>query len=211
VIIYHSEHDITARVNMKTTDQALRGLAEAFAAFARMLALFVLMVLTFVFLALAGLFRAGAEAFRILCSLVPALVRALAVCSVAVAMILAWPALFAAFGGDVMAALPATVFCVVPVAYMLATRTGLDGLLAAAAIVVLVGGLYPVLPVFAQGVVLAGVMGATVTMQIQAIKTGKEKDHEGARGFVLGVGTDSATVAVQRDEEHQPDIDHNAG
>lgn len=188
-------------------NDAINRLTEAFEAFIRALALFLIIVLTFVLRLLTGLLQLATIAVNVLLSLVPALTRAACVGAVVLAVIWSWPALFAAFGGDLLSAIPATVFCVVPIAYMLSSRHGLSGLLAAAAIIFGMGLIYPALPTFARGVVLAGIMGATVTLQLQHIR---EDNHAEQKRSLLGVGADPAPVVLLRDEEHQPYIDNHA-
>lgn len=187
--------------------EAAHALAEAFKTCAKALALFVITALTFLFRILAELFHVLRAAFALLCGLVPALIRMLAVCAVAVAMVIAWPSLFMALGGDFIAALPASAFCIVPVAYMLHMERGVAGLFAAALIVFSVGVLFPALPIIGRGVVIACVMGATVALQIQHIG---EKDNEEQERTVLGVVADDSSAVFQRDEERQFDFDYHA-
>lgn len=155
-------------------ERALSQLAETFAAFARALALFLIVALTLVLQVLAALLHLATVAVGVLIGFVSALVRLSVVGLVAVSVVWAWPRLFVAFGGDILAALPATLFCLLPVAYMLASGHGLSGLMAAAVIVFGMGTIYPALPTFAQGIVIAGVIGATVTLHIQAIQEARQ-------------------------------------
>ncbi len=153
--------------NGEALGRTFRGMLEALKAMLIIAALCVMAILTFIFKLLDALFHVVREAFSSLCQHVHFLNRLVVIGLMIAALVIAWPKLYAALGGDIVATIPATAFCVVPVAFMISRGRGLAGLLAAALVVFWTGVVFPVLPVVGQGLVLASVMSAPVLVSMQ--------------------------------------------